>query len=312
MPKHQIRLEGEALQGRRVRAALLRDLLSIVIDGSQQAVRLRTQGRSTARGYTPAWLSAASEFLVEIKEGSTIVELEAPTLVASDPTSFSQHDLFPDINPELTSFDYFVDSLSGAIHPDSESPPVDRPMIQTFVRLEDLFERGVQSIRFEAEGTAATPVRLAVVERDIRGLAALKKQIPPPQQVRVAGKLDLIRHSDGTFYLELPGAERVRGIAQHDQLETLHGLWGKPVLVTGSAYFSPASKVLRVEAQIIRAASEKEEQLWGEVPEPLEAPIGQALLRVPQGPRSGLNAVIGKWPGDEDDETIWRALETMS
>jgi hypothetical protein len=33
---------------------------------------------------------------------------------------------------------------------------------------------------------------------------------------------------------------------------------------------------------------------------------------VPQGPRSGINAIFGRWPGDESDEEIMEALERLS
>ncbi len=36
------------------------------------------------------------------------------------------------------------------------------------------------------------------------------------------------------------------------------------------------------------------------------------ILHQPQGPDSGLNAVMGKWPGDESDEEILALLEEMS
>lgn len=35
-------------------------------------------------------------------------------------------------------------------------------------------------------------------------------------------------------------------------------------------------------------------------------------LRQPQDPSSGVNAIIGKWPGDEDDETFNTAVEELS
>ena len=37
-----------------------------------------------------------------------------------------------------------------------------------------------------------------------------------------------------------------------------------------------------------------------------------SILHQPQGPNSGLNAVMGKWPGDESDEEILALLEEMS
>jgi hypothetical protein len=36
------------------------------------------------------------------------------------------------------------------------------------------------------------------------------------------------------------------------------------------------------------------------------------ILHQPQGPDSGLNAVMGKWPGDETDEEILALLEELS
>ncbi|HEY2292673.1 MAG TPA: hypothetical protein VGM86_18385 [Thermoanaerobaculia bacterium] len=38
----------------------------------------------------------------------------------------------------------------------------------------------------------------------------------------------------------------------------------------------------------------------------------RSVLHQPQGPDSGLNAVMGKWPGDETDEEILALLEEMS
>ncbi len=35
-------------------------------------------------------------------------------------------------------------------------------------------------------------------------------------------------------------------------------------------------------------------------------------LHVPQGPDSGINLLIGKWPGDETEEEILALLEEMS
>jgi hypothetical protein len=36
------------------------------------------------------------------------------------------------------------------------------------------------------------------------------------------------------------------------------------------------------------------------------------ILHRPQGPDSGLNAVMGKWPGDETDEEVLALLEELS
>ena len=45
---------------------------------------------------------------------------------------------------------------------------------------------------------------------------------------------------------------------------------------------------------------------------PLVGKLDLAALHQPQGPDSGINAIMGKWPGDETEEEILALLEEMS
>jgi hypothetical protein len=45
---------------------------------------------------------------------------------------------------------------------------------------------------------------------------------------------------------------------------------------------------------------------------PLVGKLDLEALHQPQGPDSGINAIMGKWPGDETDEEILALLEEMS
>jgi hypothetical protein len=45
---------------------------------------------------------------------------------------------------------------------------------------------------------------------------------------------------------------------------------------------------------------------------PIVGRLDRASLYKPQGPDSGINAIIGKWPGDESDEEILALLEELS
>ncbi len=40
--------------------------------------------------------------------------------------------------------------------------------------------------------------------------------------------------------------------------------------------------------------------------------LDRRFLHVPQGPDSGINLLIGKWPGDESEEEILALLEELS
>lgn len=60
----------------------------------------------------------------------------------------------------------------------------------------------------------------------------------------------------------------------------------------------PADPAMNVEKPILRSGILKK--------------FDRSVLHQPQDPDSGLNAVMGKWPGDETDEEILALLEKLS
>lgn len=134
---------------------------------------------------------------------------------------------------------------------------------------------------------------------------------PADQRVRIAGKLDLLKHSSKIFSIELPSGA-VRGVVVGDiDFSQLGPLLGTQVVVTGLAKFRPSGRVLRVEAdQIVPAAGDI--TLWETVPRPLFADLDVRALRVPQGPRSGIAAIFGRLPADERDEDLEDAVRALS
>lgn len=316
MAERTVRLEGPAARGPVVSAGVLRDLLEAVITGSQGAVRLRTQGRSTARGRVPEWIAAATEFDVEVKEGSTVLELSCPTLFEASPDQFAQEDLFPELDSSRTSLDYLFDTIeavTGDQGADERSELYDRPLLRKLGgALEPVFDSGIETISFSGMPRRKAP--LLVREGAVSAFRELEERIPPPQRIRLVGKLDLIRHSDRTFTISPEqGREKVKGTIRRALLERLKDLWGQTVLVSGMAQFTARGAIQLIEADDLRAASEDEAHLWGEVPEPLDSgDLRPMAVREPQGPRSGLNAVIGAWPGEEDDEEVAEALKNLS
>lgn len=227
MIKHRIKLAGPGVSGTRVNARVLRDLLNIVIDGSQRAVRLRTQGRSTARGQLPRWIQVASEFTVEVLEGSTVLAIEAPSLREAAPEEFEHRGLFPEIDPKLSSFDYFVQSLSAAMTGDERSNLYDQPLLVFLQNFSAVFDHGVESIAVRVGEENESP-DLQIQRSDLQRFSSLESESPEPRRVR------------------------------------------------------------------------------------LNKPTVQAVSRQPQGPRAGLNAIFGQWPGDETDDEIAAELENLS
>jgi hypothetical protein len=90
----------------------------------------------------------------------------------------------------------------------------------------------------------------------IETVARLRGKTPPPQRERVAGWVDLIRHSDGLFTLKLESGPTLRGVAEGVGAERLVGLFGKKAVVSGTALFRPSGRVLRIEADQMEPAPE--------------------------------------------------------
>jgi len=305
--KLKLQLTGEGMRGTRVDALLLRDLLDAVVEGTRGAVRLRMEGRSSARGTPPSWLDRASAFdVVAIEDGSTEVLLEATTLARAVPEQFQQIQMFGGIDGSLSCLDLFGASLGDAVAAKPDSDLYDDHLLDTFGSLRRVFEHGVQKIHvLGAE-------RLTVDEPATGSLEALKRNLPPDQRVVVVGKLDALRHGDRMFTLVLDDSRVVRGVVTPSvDLDVLGTLWGKRARVAGLSKFRPSGAVLRIEAESVVEA-EGDLSLFTSMPRPLLGDLDLRSLHQPQGPRSGLAAIVGKWPGDESDEEIAELLAELS
>lgn len=306
MPQHEIRFAGPAVGRDRVSAPVLSDLLRIMVDGAEEVLRFRLEGRSRAKGTKPAWLRTAADFHFLPTADPSVVKLEASPLRQVLPDKFKQRDFFETVDPEKSALDLFEDGLEDALRGNADSDLFDEGLASTFSEFAGLYRSGLNSLEI---------VNGRIVAVSVDGLArveALRRQTPLPRSVRIAGELDSIRYSDRMFELVLPSGEKLRGVAEEVEEGALTALWGKPVVVAGVAVFRPSASLLRVEARAVSPATEADLAIWGSSPRPLGNQADLKVLHVPQGPRAGLHALLGKWPGDEDDEAIRRALEAVS
>ena len=123
---------------------LLRDLLDVVVDGCQQAVRLNVEGRSTAKGKPPAWLERAATFeVVALHEGSTVLVVEAPSLAEAAPEHFGQPDLFRTVDPAQSCLDLLEESVRDAVAGRVESDAYDDGLVRTFEEFSRVLRHGV-------------------------------------------------------------------------------------------------------------------------------------------------------------------------
>ena len=307
MIKHQISLRGPATKGKRISALLLKKLLEVVTEGAKGALRLRVEGRSTARGSEPAWLVKAADFeITGLSPGSTVIEIEAPTLFEAVPDKFAQQNIFSSVETETSAFAAFEKSFQDAIEGKEDSDLFDEALLQDFLKLGDLFDAGIEQLEF-SNGSAKKPP-LLVMPKHLEEVKKLKRQTPPSQAVRIAGKINTIRESDKMFELVVPSGT-VKGIAPNNfNSDDLREFFGKDVTLVGKVVFRPSGSVLRVETTKIELAH-GDVSLWNKLPSPRRHTVNARDLRRPQTLETGLNAVFGKWPGDETDEQLEEALK---
>lgn len=213
--------------------------------------------------------------------------------------------MFEPFSPASTCIDIFVEALDDALSSRTDSDRFDDGLIDTFTGLGKVLDHRVKT--FELLNGQTRKIERTSVE----SLKQLRRSIPADQRVRVAGKLDLLKHSNRIFAVELPTGT-VRGVIVGDtDFGTLGQLLGQEVMVSGVAKFRPSGRVLRVEADNIVPAS-GDTALWKQVPRPLFVELDVRAFREPQGPRSGVSALFGQWPGDESDDEFDEAIRALS
>lgn len=306
-----VRLVGERARGARIAGSILGELTDVLLDATRGSLRQRVEGRSTARGSIPAWLQTAADFdVIGLESGSTLLLIEAPSLCDVAPSLFAQRELFEPVDASDSAFGLMEQTLALAANGRSDSDLFDQPLLTTFRRFDRILSSGFSSIELTSGDTLRTPV--VVIDADsIRAVDHLIRSTPEPQRTRVSGTLDTIRHSDRMFTLLLEGGKAAKGIAEGLAAEQLANLFGQGVVVSGTAVFRASGALLRIEAESIEPAG-RDAAVWARVPTPLFQVMDGGSLRQPQGPRSGVNAVIGRWPGDESDEEIAVALRELS
>ena len=114
-----------------------------------------------------------------------------------------------------------------------------------------------------------------------------------------------------SFGLELQDGVKIRGVLGGREIIQLKELLGESVVVLGEAVFRASGNLLRINAETISRAG-NESLIWSRIPRPSEKTLDARKLHQRQGPRSGMNAVIGRWPGEETDDEICELLTELS
>ncbi|MBS0201795.1 MAG: hypothetical protein JSS49_02775 [Planctomycetes bacterium] len=313
--KHEISLDSAQHFDGRVPTRPLGFLLAELPVAIRGAVSMALRNRSKSPGKQPSWLKRASDlrFTGHGGNGATQLQFELPTLEGAAGEVYSQRQLFEETRPDgkLTGLDLLVKVVRDIDAGQANSNAFDPQLLREFAKFRHFFKAGPFS-GFRISGSvpdALCEVRVnrTTTENAIR----LYGRTPKPQRVRIVGNLDGLQASTQRFSLLLDSGERIAGVYPDDIADRLGGLWQKRVLVLGTSVFRASGNVLRVEAESIDDGTNAP-TLFSTLPIASNSKLDPNRLRKSQGPRSGMAAIMGRWPGEETEEQIEQALEHVS
>ena len=314
LAEHHIDLHGPACEGRYARPGAVGHVLSRLGPLAVQTVRMGILYTSRKVGRPMKELQNAWQIQVggqeEGPDGGTRILLAAPMLKDAAPGLFQQLRLW-DEGPreDDTAIDMIGAVVNDIRRGNRESERYDLGLLRKVGHLQSTLRKGLDY--FDIAGHHLTDGGRAVVDREVTDRAsAWASETPPPERVRLAGTLDMVRVSDHVFEMVLRTGDRVRAVWVENQVVDLGPFIGQDVVVEGDAVFRASGSLLRVEAQRIDAASESD-MFFSRLPASSKRPLRPEDFRVRQTAETGVNAIWGAWPGDESEEEVLDALEQI-
>ncbi len=307
-----VTLKSKDHYGKKVPPKAFGEFLTVLPDAVRFSIRMAFESRSRARGKRPSWLTAASDirFVGHSGDDATVLHFDAPRLGEAAGKLYEQGELWPTRpNADDTGFDLLGDVIADVAANNGDSERFDRPLLNEVER----FRHGLNGCfqQMEFTGTRYPISQPAVITSAvIESAKRLSHNTPQPQQTRLVGKLDMIRDSTNSFAIKLKDGQDVRGVLTEGEIAKVTTLFGQEVLVLGKAIYRPSGKLLRIDADEVILAGERD-QFFSSVPKPRRSRYDLREVLREQQHKKGISAIFGKWPGDETDEQIAEAMKEL-
>lgn len=311
--EHTVVLRSPEHYGRKVPPGPLGEFLHILPSVIRRSIRMAFSGASTSRGKYPQWLLSASDIrLVDYNgNGDTILCFEAPRLGDAAAELYSQAEFWPTKpNRDDTGFDILTDVIGEVAASNFESERFDPALLKELAKFQKPIAEAFQQIVIT--GRRHTMRNPCIIDASV--IATTKKlrtATPLPRRVRIIGKLDMIRASTQAFALKLNDGEEAKGILLTGDIDKLAELFQREVMVLGTAIYRPSGRLLRIDANEIVPAP-RDTKVFSTVPRPLRQKTDIRQIVREQKNKRGVTAIFGKWPSDETDSEIDRALRELS
>ncbi|MBX3442211.1 MAG: hypothetical protein KF774_07370 [Planctomyces sp.] len=314
---HEVVLRSEQSFGGKLPPRHVGMLLEELPLALRESVSMAFRNRSSSPGRIPGWLADTADVRFVGHQGGsdTVLYFEAPMLRDAAPEIYAQQSLLPGLDdrpdPGNTAFDLFADVVSDIANFVEDSPHFDSPLLSRVARFRRVINKGPFSEVDIPKRTGSGQEPAKITSATVESAQSLLGRTPESQRVRVVGQLDGLVHSTQRFSILLDNGEKAAGVFPEDQAEYVKQHWGRRVLVLGVAVYRASGRLLRIDADRI-LPGDQESAVFSRVSPPAPRRLDPSKLRKPQGPKSGVNAIVGRWPGDETDEEIADALERLS
>lgn len=311
--QREIKLQGAHGFRRGASSALCGSVMNRVDDVVRRSVRMAFAGTSSLSGRPRAWFTSATDlrFMGFEPGDEAVLHYEVSTFGESAPDLYRQQELWPTTPPpEWTAFEALAWVLDDANQGRPDSDRYDRALLRSLGHFGKPFAAGLE--RLQIEDRRAEQLHLSALDpRTVRQAKQLSDATPAARMVQVSGRLDMLRVSTQTLGLKLSSGEEVRGALVDGDIESLQGLLNQDVILQGKAVYRPSGALLRIDTTLVTRGAD-ENGLFARVPGPLDRRASSQRYGKPQTANSGLAAAFGKWPGEESDEELLHALESLS
>ena len=313
---YQLRLGGLPGAAGHVSATTLNRVVEALLKTAKRATRLLATGEGTGRGKAPTWLQEAADFtLTGLMPGSTILDIEAPTLRESAYEVFAIQDLLVDrtetCRPSLD--DTALDLASLAIREAQEDDPAgerfDGAVLEAILGFRNA--AGDPGVRYEMTSRTSAHGNFLLDDSACARLQERLNSIPASRAFIASGRLDRIEHDAAKFRLIMDRSAPLLGKLAGEALdvELLRSLWGEQTTVAGMVHFKHNGQPRLIEARRIRGYMEGD-SVFQEIP---SAEVSTRHVLPENETRRGRAAdfmkLWGTWPGEEPLDELLAQLD---
>ena len=308
---YELRIRGLKEAPGKIKAAAFMHTLGALIKTAERATRLLATGAGTGRGSRPKWLTAATDFtIIGFRPGSTICDIEAPSLRATASQAFGQPDFWSvALSLDDTALDLAARAIREAQSENSSGDYFDSSVLEAIGSFgSSVREKGV---RYELTPKNRDHEEFELDIESCVKIRARLKELPEPRAFVVSGRLDEIKHGNGRFSLLVNEQERIFGRLDPTSLdvESLRTLWGKQTTVEGIVHFKANGQSRLIEARRISTRLEGD-SVFEEVP---SVAIQEPHDLFPQYDTKFQAfdpiELAGAWPGNEPLEDLLAQLD---